>query len=146
MTDDEFLDAFEAAVIPRPDWTHDAHVRMAWLYLNRYPAADALERVRNGIQKLNVRNGVLEGYHETITVAFVRVISARLLHAEPYESFRARNPDLYDRSLCPILKHYTRERLFSAEARAGFLEPDLVAMPSFVPALNCVGVKSQTLG
>ena len=31
MTDDEFLVAFEAAAIARKDWTHEAHVRMAWL-------------------------------------------------------------------------------------------------------------------
>ena len=133
MTADEFLAAFEAAVIPRSEWTHAAHVHMAWLYLMRFSPAEAMERVRCGIQKLNAVIGVAGGYHETITVAFVRVISARLLHAEPYASFRDRNPDLFDRSLSAILRHYTRERLFSGEARAAFVEPDLASLPTLGP-------------
>ena len=53
MSDAESLSAFEAAAIPRPEWTHEAHVRMAWLYLVRHPQEEALEKVRGGIQRLN---------------------------------------------------------------------------------------------
>jgi hypothetical protein len=35
MTDSEFLTAFEACRLRRQDWTHAAHVRLAWLYLTR---------------------------------------------------------------------------------------------------------------
>ena len=54
MTDDEFLDAFESCKLARQDWTHEAHVRMAWLYLTRVGFdADVFDRVRCGIKKLN---------------------------------------------------------------------------------------------
>jgi hypothetical protein len=142
MTDDEFLAAFEAAAIPRPEWTHAAHIRMAWLYLTRFSQAEALERIRLGIQKLNTQNGVFDGYHETITVAFVRLISARLLHGETAVAFRSRNPDLFECSLAPLLKYYTRERLFSPESRARFVEPDLEHLPSFVSGSVCPRVNS----
>jgi hypothetical protein len=56
VPDDEFLAAFEAAAIPRPEWTHAAHVRMAWLDLTRLPPGEALERVRGGIRRLNAAN------------------------------------------------------------------------------------------
>jgi hypothetical protein len=129
MTDDEFLAAFEAAAIARPDWTHESHVRMAWLYLTRLPFAEALERVRSGIQKLNARIGSPDGYHETITVAYVRVIGGRLAPGEEYPAFRDRHPDLFARTLTALLRHYTKERLHSAEARTGFIEPDREALP-----------------
>jgi hypothetical protein len=151
MTDDEFLTAFEAAAFTRADWTHEAHIRMAWLYLMRYPAPEALDRVRNGIQKLNAkigsttaaqskmrcitlapRPGTSTGYHETITVAFVRVIAGRLEKNEDFATFRKRNPDLFDRSRSVLLRHYTRERLHSPEAQNTFVEPDLEALPLVV--------------
>ncbi|MBA4186766.1 MAG: hypothetical protein C0467_01985 [Planctomycetaceae bacterium] len=131
MTDDEFLTAFEAAAISRSEWTHNAHVWMAWLYLTRLPHAKAGDRIRAGIQKLNSRNGVVDGYHETITTAFMRIISARLLHSETYEAFRARNPDLYDRTHSPVYQYYTKERLLSFDARVSFVEPDMQPLPTF---------------
>jgi len=133
MTDDEFLTAFEAAAIPRSEWTHEAHVRMAWLYLTRLPHEEACDRIRAGIQKLNVQNGVENGYHETITMAFTRVISARLLHSENYPEFHARNPDLFDRMLGPLLPYYTRERLSLSDARDRFVEPDVQLLPPVSP-------------
>src|SRR5262245_24080294 len=134
MTDDEFLAAFEAAAIPRKDWTHEAHVRMAWLYLPRLPFGEVVEHMGDGIETLEGRIGSPDGYHETITVAFVRVIASRLRDREDYGRFRDRNPDLLDRTLTALLRHYAKERLFSPEARKGFIEPDREELPGERPA------------
>ena len=133
MSDDDFLTAFEAVAFTRPEWTHEAHVRMAWLYLMRLPYAEALDRVRRGIQKLNGKIGSPDGYHETITVAFVRVIASRLLPEEAYSAFRERNPELFDRTLVALLHHYTKDRLHSPEARKAFIEPDVRPLPHPAP-------------
>ena len=133
MTDDEFLAAFEACRLERKAWTHEAHVRMAWLYLTRLPFDEALQRVRSGIQKLNAKIGSPDGYHETITVAFVRVIASRLRVGEVYETFRDRHPDLLDRTLSALLRHYTKERLHSPEARKAFITPDREELPGPLP-------------
>lgn len=129
MTDDEFLAAFEGCTLTRPEWTHEAHVRMAWAYLTRLPIADALKAARSGILRLNAAFGNSTGYHETITVAFVRVIAHRLQAGDDFPTFRGRNPDLLDRTLPALLRHYTKDRLFSAEARAAFIDPDLEPLP-----------------
>jgi hypothetical protein len=129
MSDAEFLAAFEDCTIPKRDWTHAAHVRMAWLYLTRLRFADALQAVRCGIQKYNRSLGNTTGYHDTITVAFVRVIAHRLRDGERYADFRDRNPDLFDRTLGALLRHYTKERLHSAAAVERFIEPDVEPLP-----------------
>lgn len=129
MNDVEFLTAFEECTILRQEWTHAAHVRMAWLYLTKLPFADALDAVRSGVQKYNRSLGNSTGYHDTITVAFVRVIAHRIQNGEKFAAFRERNPDLFDRTLPALLRHYTRDRLDSAAARDGFIEPDVEALP-----------------
>jgi hypothetical protein len=134
MTDDEFLAAFEAVAFTRPEWTHEAHVRMAWAYLSRLAFAEALHKVRTGIQKLNAKIGSPDGYHETITVAFVRVIASRMEDGESYGLFGDRNPELFDRTLAALLHHYTKERLHSPEARRAFIEPDVKPLPHLATA------------
>ncbi|MBP3960589.1 hypothetical protein J8F10_35650 [Gemmata sp. G18] len=148
MTDDEFLAAFEECRLVRTDWTHEAHIRMAWLYLMRVETkAVAFDYVRSGIQKLNAtfihRDQLenpnrppkpkdprgLDGYHETVTVAFVTVIASRVKPGEDFATFRARNPDLFDRTLLALLRHYSPERLYSLPARTEFLKPDLEPLP-----------------
>ena len=36
MSDDAFLAAFERCHIARKDWTHEAHVRVAWLFVQKH--------------------------------------------------------------------------------------------------------------
>ena len=153
MTDDEFLTKFEQRLIGRAQWTHAAHVRMAWLYVARtgtYRAARG--KVRSGIKKLNqaflaqsvapcgtipppepVAEPVAEpkpiGFHETITTAFVRLVASRARPGEKFAAFRKRNPDLFDRKLTALLAHYTPGLLFSDGAKAKFAQPDLAPLP-----------------
>jgi hypothetical protein len=128
MTDAEFLAAFEACTIPRADWTHEAHVRMAWLYLTGHPFPDALQRIRTGIRRYNDSLGGT-GYHDTITVAFARLIASRLA-GDGYAAFRAANPDLMDRTIGALKRYYSEARLKSDEAKAAFVEPDLTPLPT----------------
>jgi hypothetical protein len=130
-TDDEFLTAFQDGTLPPAEWTHTAHIRMAWLYLTRCSRGRALHKVRAGIRRYNAVHGS-DGYHDTITVAYVRLIHARLSGAdgpETFAGFCARNPDLLDRSLALLLRHYEKATLFAQRAKERFVEPDREPLP-----------------
>jgi hypothetical protein len=136
MNDEEFLTGFEACTLTRSEWTHEAHLRMAWLYLTRLPWELALERVRLGIQQLNAtfrkdQPQLPDGYHDTITVAFVRLVVAQLRHNDTFDTFRSRNPELFDRTLTALRQYYSKERLSSDAARRNFIEPDVRKLPEF---------------
>lgn len=130
MTDREFLDAFENCSLPRAEWTHAAHLRMAFLYLRRETCFDtALTQIRARIQAYNLSQGNPRGYHETITVAFARLVADALypLPAADFAALRAARPDLFVSDV--LLRFYSRERLYAPEARAVFLEPDIHPLP-----------------
>jgi hypothetical protein len=135
MTDDDFLAAFEAHTIPKAEWTHAAHVRMAWLYLTRLPIAAALDRIRDGIRRYYAAVGS-DGYHETITVAFTLLIHARLAitdNDDNFADFCASNPDLLTpRGLLEL--HYDPATLASPEAKLRFVEPDREPLPTLFQA------------
>lgn len=126
---------FEACTLARERWTHEAHLTVGLWYLLRHEtgaATTALIRAR--IKRYNQACGIAEtptsGYHETITLFYVRVISRYLARAPKDapldELVRGLLATYGDRQL--PLKYYSRERLFSAAARASWIEPDLCAL------------------
>mgnify|MGYP001135770165 CR=1 FL=1 len=58
MTNDDrrFLGQFEDCTLPFEQWTHRAHVRVAYLYLSEHPFDEALSRMREGVQHYNATN------------------------------------------------------------------------------------------
>jgi hypothetical protein len=129
MTDDEFLAAFERAALTRAQWTHEAHVRMAWLYSRREPTLEAaLMRMRGGIPRLNAALGTDSAlYHETVTCAFGTAVFRRATAANAavdFATFRQNHPELFDRERPILHRHYDPVTLKSDTARVGFVPPD----------------------
>jgi hypothetical protein len=131
MNDQAFLEGFEKCSIPREQWSHEAHVRMAWLYLTRHPLEHALEKICSGIRRYNKAvTGSTEGYHHTVTVAFSRLVAARLVPGQAYADFKAGNPELYASHPPALARFYTDEQLHCDKAKAQWQEPDLQPLPA----------------
>ena len=126
---------FEACTLPLSAWTHRAHVTVASWYLLHYPVTEATERMRSGIQRFNSIAGTTGnpegGYHETITLVWLHLVRWRLGQTSATDLPEARVQQvvewLGDKRL--PFEFYSRERLMSAEARAGWVEPDLRRLP-----------------
>lgn len=128
------LRRFEDCTLPRAEWTHAAHLTVALWHILQLDWPEAVAHVRRGIRRYNDAHGVRAtptgGYHETLTLFWLRAVRA-FLEAERNEarslvSLANELVATHDSGL--PLRHYTRERLFSAEARAGWVEPDLKAV------------------
>lgn len=134
MDDQTFLSAFENCTLPMEQWTHEAHVRVAYLYASRHDLETAIATMRSRIKAYNKATDTPEaidrGYHETITVAFMRLVYASILQAEPYrssEDFCDVHPELMTKSI--LKTFYSRERIMTWEAKRNFVEPDLQQLP-----------------
>ena len=127
MTDDEFIASFENCSLGNESFHHSDHVRMAFLYLRRYPALEALQRFSTSLIRFAVANGRPELYHETITWAFLLLIRERLARTgwpQTWTDFAAGNADLLSWKDNILKKYYRGETLFSDLARSTFLFPD----------------------
>lgn len=121
---EEMVAAFEECRWPYPRWTHRAHIGVAAVYLSRHPFDEALTRTRHHINLYNRTCGDPDGYHETLTVLFLRRVAAELRHRGERSLAEVVN-DLT--AMCDMtwpLRHYSPELLWSAEAKAGCVEPD----------------------
>lgn len=126
----EFLEAFEQLALPAREWTHLAHIRIAWTCFALMPPAAALERIRTGILRYNTR--VLDRrdhYHDTVTVAFARLIRDRMRPGDDWPAYRRRIGDLLDAENPVLARYYSDERLRSDAARRGFVPPDRLPLP-----------------
>lgn len=132
MTDDEFIEAFEATSISRDDWTHEAHVRMGWIYCQRNSSRDdATNCARSGIRALNKANSVPgKLYHETVTIAFMYLIWDRAQNgSDIWGEFLEINRDLVGSEPSVLNRYYSKDLLASEEARLAFVNPDLEPLP-----------------
>ena len=105
--------------------SHEAHVRVARLYVQQLSLGSAIDRFTDELRRYTAAHGASEKFHFTISVAFLLVIRARLATAPEHETFAAfiaRNPDL--RSARCLDSFYTKEALASSLARTDFVFPD----------------------
>ena len=129
------VESFERCVIPLEQFNHRAHVTVACLYLRSLPLDAAIDRMRRGIHAFNAHHKVAvtptSGYHETLTIAWLRVLYAVMqTHGagQSLEEFFEQHPFLLCRTLLRL--YYSKDRIMSAEARARWVEPDLAPLPA----------------
>ena len=132
--DSEILDlvrAFEGATVSRDNWKHAEHIVVALYYLTSEDYDAATTKMRDGIFNLltkgfNVDLSKEMPYHETLTVFWMQTINEFLgeRQGRSLAENAAEAISIYDKDY--PLRFYTREILFSDEARSEYVEPDLV--------------------
>ncbi len=134
VTDTMALHIYDGLIgrtLPKVEWTHPAHLVFASVLIAREGLAGAEAAAPGLIRSYNESVGGVnddkQGYHHTITLLFLRHVADFLAPYEE-ESLGARATRLLASPLAETdypLRFYTRERLFSVEARRGWVAPDL---------------------
>ena len=104
---------------------HASHLRTARLYLRQLSLPEALDRYVADLRRFAAAKGAASKYHETVTVAFLLLVRARLADApadEEFDTFLIRNPDLASPGC--LKRFYSDAALASPTARRTFLFPD----------------------
>jgi hypothetical protein len=131
MTTAELVRAFLDRTLPKPQWTHESHLRVGLWHVLTYGPDEALSRLRQEIRAYNEATGVANtasgGYHETITrfyVGFLAQFLDRAGRERPLDDLANELIEQHGNRELPLV-YYSRELLFSAQARAEWVEPDL---------------------
>ncbi|WP_423604191.1 hypothetical protein [Sphingomonas sp. MS122] len=121
--------------LAREEWTHEAHLAACLYLLARRPDIDVDARIAGLISRFNESVGGVNddhsGYHDTITRAYVAGVRRFLRERATGELIVDVNALLASEvgGRDWPLRFYSRERLFSVQARRGFVEPDLAPLP-----------------
>ena len=125
-----------ACSLPSEAWTHEAHLGACLWLLTERPDVDVDAEIAGIIRRFNESVGGVnddrQGYHDSITRAYVAGVRWFLSETTETELAARVNAMLLSdvgRRDWP-LRFYSRDRLFSVEARRGFVEPDLAPLPA----------------
>ena len=128
--DREFRAAFECGAIAPAHFTHEAHLRLAYVYLVENDLAAAQQKMRSALLSFLATHGIpAEKFHETLTRAWVLAVR-HFMGRSPsrcFAEFVAGSQPLLDSKV--MLTHYSTSLLFSPAARASYVAPDLEAIP-----------------
>ncbi len=128
--DRTFRTAFETFAVAPAEFSHEAHVRLAYIHLAELDVDAAVPRMRDALLKFLEHHGIPRSkFHETLTRAWVLAVRHFMNKSSSASAadFIARNPQLLDSRI--MLTHYSAEVLFSADARESCVEPDLDPIP-----------------
>lgn len=130
MTDEQLLAAFEAGKLTYKQFTHRAHVNVAWLYVRDMPLAEASERFIRHLKALNKVHGVSANYHETITWFMLLLIADRQAKSPValFKDFESQNADMMQDAKGLLAQYYNDETIWSDHARRCFTLPDRLAL------------------
>lgn len=130
MNIETLIQQFESAILPKDEWHHLAHLRVALYYnLKQVTKYDALIKMRCSL----IRYGALRNpsivcvdrYNETITTFWIFTLD-RFIKRNPDKSFEELEDILMKSELISkdyILKFYSRDLLDSKKAKATYVAP-----------------------
>ena len=127
MSDEEFINQFETCAFPAASFHHREHVRVVWLYLQRYSVLETLARFSENLKRFATANGKANLYHETITWSYVFLINERMERdgkGWSWDNFAESNADLLDWKPNILESYYSPQTLSSELARKTFIFPD----------------------
>ena len=124
------VNEFEACSFHSSEFRHHQHLAVVVWYVANLSYADAIEKMKRGIQRLAARYGKSR-YHETVTEFWLRMVRGFLPEGERTESIVVVANQLIakyaDKNL--ILDYYSAELLASPETKSVWVEPDLKPLP-----------------
>jgi len=123
--------------LPRPEWTHSAHLTAAAWIIAGQSALDPERDMPGIIRAYNVsvggENTDTAGYHHTITLASLAMVRRFLAERPAGELLHASVNALVASDLANkdwLLNYWSKPVLFSVEARRGWVESDLQPLPT----------------
>ena len=128
---EDFLAAFEGCTLPKVRWTHGAHLLTGACYVHALGEHAAIDQMRTCVRRYNeavgTQNTEGSGYHETITIAWIKLLAGLLRRSQPIE--RAAFVTLAVEHFSPqsdiFKRHYDFDLVSSIEARLAWVEPTL---------------------
>lgn len=126
LSDQEYTWQFEAGSFPPRLFSHEAHLRLAWIHLRQGGLKQALASIPTQIRQFAIQVGVPDKYHETVTRAAIYAVHHFMQKTETdqFETFIAEHPALQHDFKSLINSHYLHDIFKDEQARKAFIPPD----------------------
>ena len=130
LSDHEFEQQFEQCTLVSSLFTHEAHLRLAWIHIEKYGAEQAVKNIPQHLIKYVESLDAKDKYHETITIAAVKAVHHFKLRSKTssFPEFIAVNGELLTQFKALLSSHYSLDIFNSELAKEEFIQPDLAPL------------------
>jgi hypothetical protein len=128
---DAFLHAFESCTLPKSEWTHAAHIFTGACLVHTLGETAAIDHMRRALRRFNEsvggQNTPTSGYHETVTVLWIKLLAAFHRDTAPTSraAFAARAVAHFAEQRDLLARFYDFDLVASTEARQRWIPPTL---------------------
>jgi hypothetical protein len=128
---DTFVHAFESGTLPKARWTHGAHLLTGAWYVHRLGEAAATDKMRTCVRRYNEavggKNTDTSGYHETITVLWIKLLANLLRESQPIgrAEFALLAVERFHSDRGILQRYYDFDLVNSVEARKQWVPPTI---------------------
>jgi len=128
LTDDQFEEQFFNGSLDPAVFSHEAHLRLAWIHINKYGVDKAIENISAQLQRYVESLGVKDKYNATVTIAAIRAVYHFMLksNTKHFDQFIAKNQRLKLNFKELLGYHYTTDIFTLERARNEYVEPELL--------------------
>ena len=125
LTDDEFFDQMETGILRKKYFSHSAHLRLAWIHIEKFGPKAAEDTIATQIKNYVTRIGMGDKFNLSLTIACVRILQhyIDLSRAKSFMDLINRYPELQN-DFRSVLAQYYSDIVFSEAAKHKFIEPD----------------------
>lgn len=129
ITDNEFEKQFREGSLNPAIFTHEAHLRLAYIHISKYDIDAAIDNIRSQIKNYVDRLGARNRYNETLTVAAIKAVYhfMRKSGTDNFRDFITENPRLKTNFKDLLSFHYRMDIFNSPLAKEKYLAPELLS-------------------
>ena len=128
LNDEAFATQFKNATLEPELFSHEAHIRLAWIYIKDYGIDLAISKTCTQLINYVTHLGAKSKYNETVTVAAVKAVNHFYMKSKSknFKDFIAEFPRLKTNFKDLLAQHYDIDVFKSEAAKSSFLEPNLL--------------------
>ncbi|WP_109300353.1 hypothetical protein [Aquimarina sp. AU474] len=128
LSDYEFETQFKKGSLSPSLFSHEAHLRLAWIYLKKYDQTKACDAISSQILNFATVNGDPDKFNKTVTVAAIKIVYNFLQKSKSstFQDFIEEFPKLKFNFKELISCHYGFDIFSSTIGKQKFVEPDLL--------------------
>ncbi len=128
LSDNAFEREFMNCTLPSSSFSHEAHLRLAWIHISKYGIDMAIENICNQLMNYVAKAGAMDKYNTTLTIASVKMVNHFVSKSasDNFPDFILEFPQLKSNFRELIDSHYDVDIFNSKQAKEKYIEPDLL--------------------
>jgi len=128
LSDEEFEEKFSMCNFRPLCFTHEAHLRLAWIYINKYGKDVAFEKYSIQLQEFANKYNADGKYNATVTFPSIQIMNHFIEKSDSYDfqDFMKEFPQSKTNFKEVLSKHYSGDIFKSIDAKQHIIQPDLV--------------------